>query len=216
MKTISSLLMLLCIPLFGNAAYFFAFGGHDGPDCGKICLIFFNISFLCLFLPLLFQSVKDSSYLKGGQCLFSVWYLIIETIIAFLFICREGSPKAALITQFLLLGIFLMCFFGISSMNTKTNQGLKDFQESKSNEMQVARLNLQLALNTIKDQKHRERIRELISEINSTPVHSNAQTEGLERLIREKCSYISSDSQTYHFDEISNLLKQRRTLLFQS
>lgn len=213
MNSISSLLMLLCIPLFGNGAYFIAFG-DNAPECGITCLVFFNISFLCLFLPMLFGNVKDSAFLKGGAFIVATWYLIIEIIVAILFLSNKGSITAALLTQFLLLGIFLICFFRLTSTNERTERSLQETQKSRSQEMSQARLNLQLALNSLKDPRDKERVRALLSEINSSPMHSTPTTAELEKQICEKIGYISSDSQPYHYQEISNLLKQRRTLLF--
>lgn len=211
--TIPSILMLLCIPFFGNGAYFLAFG-NDGPECGIISLIFFNISFLCLFLPLLSRKVKDSAYLNKGENLFAIWYLVIESIVAFLFIYNNGSAVAASVSQFLLLGIFLVSYLRMVNANSQTDKSLNDFNNTKSQELLQARLYLQMALNSVTQPKHKEMIRGLIAEINSSPIHSKAETKGLEKLICEKSSYISSDSQVHHFEDISRLLNQRKILLF--
>lgn len=213
MKNFPGVLMLLCIPLFGNGVYFLNFG-DDGPSCGLICLLFFNISFLCLCLPLITKKVKDSSYLKGGEGLYCAWYLIIESIVAFLFIANNGSDNAALVTQMIMLGIFLILFFGMSSLNQATDKSLKVFDSAKSQDLLQARVNLQMALNSNVDTKQKEYIRKLIAEINSSPIHTKPQTMGIEKLICEKSSYISNDSQQHHFEEISSLLSQRKILLY--
>lgn len=212
MKSLPAILMYLCIPLIGNGVYFLTFYEDGSPSCGLLCLLFFNISFLCLFLPFLSSKVKDSSYLKGGENLFCVWYFIIETIIAFLFILKEGSPTAALVTQMLLLGLFMILFFRISSANQNTHRSLTEFNNTRSQDLLQARINLQMALNHSGDINHKERIRSLIAEINSSPVHTKPETAGIERLINEKSSYISTDSQLHHFEEISQLINQRKTL----
>lgn len=211
--TIPYILMLLCIPLFGNGIYFFAFG-QDGPECGIISLIFFNISFLCLFIPLLSKKVKDSSYLNKGESLYVTWYLIIESIVAFLFIYYHASAVTATVIQLILLGIYIISYLSMMNVNAHTDKSLKEFNNAKSQELLQARVNLQIALNSISHPQHKERIRGLIAEINSSPIHSKAETKGLERLICEKSSYISSDSQPHHFEEIRNLLNQRKFLLF--
>ena len=213
MKSLFAILMYICIPLIGNGVYFLTFG-DDGPSCGLLCLLFFNISFLCLFLPFLSSRVKDSSYLKGGERLFCVWYFIIETITAFFFILKDGSSNAALVTQMLLLGLFLILFFGMSASNQTTHRSLTEFNNTKSQDLLQARLNLQMALNHPGDVNHKERIRSLIAEINSSPIHTKPETINIERLICEKSSYISIESQPHHFEEISKLLNQRKILLF--
>lgn len=211
--TIPVILMLLCIPIFGNGAYFLAFG-KEGPECGIISLIFFNISFLGLFLPLLSKNIKNSSFLNKGESFFATWYLIIESVIAFLFIYNQGSAVTALVTQFIILGIFLIIYLRMVNINAETNKRLNEFDNSKSQELLQARLNLQMALNSVTQSQHKELIRGLIAEINSSPIHSKAETKGLERLICEKSSYISSDSQPRHFEDISKLLTQRKILLY--
>lgn len=213
MKSLSAILMYICIPLFGNGVYFLSFG-NDGPSCGLLCLLFFNIAFLCLFLPFLSSKVKESSYLKGGEKLYCIWYFIIETIIAFLFIYKDGSSTAALVTQMILLGLFLILFFSMSFSNQETHKSLNQFESSKSLDLLQARLNLQIALNQTSDVNLKERIRSLIAEINSSPIQTKPDTIAIERLICEKSCYISSDSQRYHFEEISNLLNQRKILLY--
>lgn len=213
MKLLTAILMYICIPLFGNGVYFLSFK-NDEPPCGPLCMIFFNIAFMCLFLPFLSSKVKDSSYLKGGENIFCLWYFIIETIIAFLFIYNDGSSNAALVIQMLLLGLFLILFFSMSFSNQKTNKSLKQFESTQSQDLLKARLNLQIALTKASDVVIKERIHSLISEINSSPIHTKPDTMVIEKLICEKSSNISNYSQLYHFEEISNLLNQRKFLLY--
>lgn len=213
MMSISGLLMLLCIPLIGNGVYFLNYG-KDGPSCGLICLLFFNISFLCLFLPLITRKVKVASYFKGGERLYCVWYLIIESIVAFLFIANNASNNMALVIQMILLGLFLVTVFGMTAINQATAKSLTEFDTAKSQDLLQARLNLQLALNSKVDSRQKEYIHRLIAEINSSPVYTKPQTLGIEKLISEKSSFISHESLPSDFDEISNLISQRKILLF--
>lgn len=209
--TLPVLLMYLCIPLFGNGVYFLTYGG-DGPSCGIISLIFFNIAFLCLLLPYLFDSDKEVGA-RGVRKTTATYYMIIEAVIAFLFIANSASENTAFVTQAILLGVFLIIFFGIASMDKKTKAQNIDFQNRKSQSLMQARLNLQLALTNHQDPQSCINLRNMIADLNSAPIHSNDFTRQIEELILIKSMEVANKPDAMNVREFQKLIRQYKTVI---
>lgn len=209
--TPSVFLMYLCIPLFGNGLYFLAYGG-DGPSCGIISIIFFNVAFLCLFLPYLFDSDKEVGA-RGVRKVTATYYMIIESVFAFLFIANSASEHTALVTQAILLGIFLIIFFGIASMDKKTNEQNIEFQNKKSQSLMQARLNLQLALTNNRDPQSCINLRNMLMDLNSAPIHSNEFTRHIEDLILRKSMEVANQPDAMNMREFQELIAQYKTII---
>lgn len=209
--TLPVFLMYLCIPLFGNGVYFLSFGG-DGPSCGIISIIFFNVAFLCLLLPYLFDTDKEVGA-RGVRKTTATFYMIIEAVIAFLFISNSASKSTALVTQAILLGIFLIIFFGIASMDKKTKVQNMDFQNKKSHSLMQARLNLQLALTNHQDPQSCTNLRIMLADLNSAPIHSNEFTRQIEDLILTKSMEVANKPDAMNVREFQKLITQYKTII---
>lgn len=205
------LLMYLCIPLFGNGIYFLTYGS-DGPPCGIVSIIFFNVAFLCLLLPYLFDSDKEVGA-RGVRKTAATYYMIIESVIAFLFISNSASERTALVTQAILLGIFLIIFFGIASMDNKTRSQNVDFQNRKSQSLMQARLNLQLALTNKRDPQSCTNLRNMLMDLNSAPIHSNEFTKEIEDLILTKSMEVANQPDAMKTREFQELISQYKTII---
>lgn len=209
MITIPQLLMYLCIPLFGDGLYFLLYG-NEGPECGVISLIFFNIAFLSLFLPYVTTSVKDSSFLKKGLSTVTGFYMVIESILAFMFISLDGSERVALTVQCLVLGLFLIIFFRIVHTNRVTDISLKEWNNSSSEYLRQSRELLQTALALQNDPVIREHIRETLSMISSMPLQQNVATDQLDKIILQKSIDISSQPSLESLKDLKKILAQRK------
>lgn len=209
--TLPVLLMYFCIPLFGNGVYFLTYRG-EGPSCGIISIIFFNIAFLCILLPYLFDSDKEVGA-RGVRKTAATCYMIVEAVIAFLFIANSVSERTALVTQSILLGIFLIIFFVIASMDKKTNAQNIDFQNKKSRSLIQARLNLQMALTNNQDPQSCKNLRTMLADLNSAPVHSNELTRKVEDLILSKSMEMANKPDTMNLKEFQNLINQYKTII---
>lgn len=205
------ILMYLCIPLFGNGLYFLSYGS-DGPECGITCIIFFNVAFFCLFLPNLFDSDKETNA-RGVRQLLATSYLVLESLVAFFFIVISASQNSALVIQGILLGVYLILFFGIAAADKRTVAQNQEFQAKKSVPLHQARLNLQLALANHTDPRSQATIRDLLGELNSAPIHSNSSTEQIENLILTKSMEVASNPHSPHVEELIRLLSQYKTII---
>ena len=205
------ILMYLCIPLFGNGLYFLSYGSN-GPECGITSIIFFNVAFLCLFLPYLFDSDKET-HSRGVRQVLAATYMIVESLAALLFIANSASQTFALVTQGILLAVFLIIFFGTAATDNKTVTQNKEFQAKKSGHLCQTRFNLQLALANHSDPKSQAIIRNLLAELNSAPIHSNDSTEQIEILILAKSMEVANNPRSPHVEEFKRLLSQYKTII---
>lgn len=205
------LIMYICIPLFGNGLYFLSYGS-DGPSCGITSIIFFNVAFLCLFLPYLFDNDKET-HSRGVRHILATIYMIIESLVALFFIINSANPTSALVTQGILLGVYLILFFGTVATDQKTASQTKEFQAKKSALLNQARFNLQFALTNHSDPKCQASLRDLLAEINSVPIHSNNSTVQIENKLLAKSMEVANNPDSLHVEEFIKLLHQYKTIL---
>lgn len=205
------ILMYFCIPLFGNGLYFLIYGS-SGPACGVTTIIFFNAAFICLFLPYLFDYNKEN-HSRGVRQVLATSYMIVESLVTLLFIVNSATQTSALVTQGILLGLFLILFFGNAAIEKKTVTQSKEFQAKKSAPLHQARFNLQLALTNSSDPKSQSIIRNLLAELNSAPIHSNNSTEQIENLLLAKSKEVVSNPCSSHAEEFIRLLSQYKTII---
>lgn len=205
------ILMYLVIPLIGNGIYFLSYGS-DGPDCGTVSIVFFNVAFLCLFLPYLFDEDKQVLS-RGVRRVSATWYMIVESLLALLFIANDASERTALVTQGICLGLFLVIFFGISSMDRKTKFQDQEFQKKKSQHLLQARMNLQLALTNHKNPAYQSNLRNMLADLSSAPVHSSELTGNLEKEIMEKSAIVSQTPDNGNTQEFLKLISQYKTII---
>ena len=205
------ILMYLCIPFFGNGLYFLIYGS-DGPPCGITSMIFFNVAFICLFLPYLFDSDKET-HARGVKRVLASTYMIIEAMVALLFISNDGSRSSAVIVQGILLGIFLIVFFGVAATDEKTVAKNREFQAKKSLPLHQARINLQVALSNHTDPKSQGALRDLLADLNSAPIHSNNSTEQIENLILAKSLEVATNPDTINVREFQKLITHYKTII---
>ncbi len=118
--TIFTILFYLCILIFGNVIFLIVFDWNP-TETGLTNVVFFNISFLSLFLPMLTCRHDDERNQIGGQRLLSYIYFIINTLITVYLIYNNICLKSTLIVQILLLGLFILCYFGIMRANVRSN-----------------------------------------------------------------------------------------------
>lgn len=204
------ILIYLAIPLVGNGIYFLSYGTH-GPACGIISIIFFNVAFLCLFLPKLFDADKQVIS-RGVRKVLASTYMMLEAVLALIFISGNTSENTALVVQGILLGLFLVIFFGVATMDKKSKVQDEEFHNKKSDALLQARVNLQLALTNHRDPNYKSNLRNMLAELSSAPIHSNGLTGNLEKEIVEKSAIASELPDNKNTSEFNKLISQYKVL----
>lgn len=207
----ATLIMYLIIPIVGNGAYFIGCNGNY-PSCGMISMIFFNISFLCLFLPLLTNSRGDEVQQRGGQRLLASMYLVIESVIALLYIFNNAKATSAGVVQLLLFGVFILIYFGINRANLQSTQSIQNNRASRSDALLEANSMLRLKMNDLADSCQRDVIRLAVSELTSMPVTSSQATMRIDERILASTEELCDNPTKENYLRFSNLVAKRRTM----
>lgn len=208
----TNLLTLLLIPLIGNAIYLTAF--HDMyPDCGNWCILFFNISFLTLFLPALWNWKHGGRYLKSGQQLIATFYLSMECVLAIWLLSENQSSKTALLWQMALLGVFLLIFFWIAKKNTHTEESLILDRSRRSKALTSSLGALRASISEHKSEIAKTILQSAIADISGSPVYSMPETEEIESKILRISLKLSENPEPDTYSELNMLLSKRRALI---
>lgn len=206
-----SILIYLCIAVICNVTYFFACQG-DYPKCGTISLILVNVAILCQILPKLTNNCRDEKNQKNGQHFLCSSYLIAEIIIASFCTVRDVAFATAGTIQILMLGIFLITYFGIARANVKTNQSIAESRTNRSMALLEANAQLRNAIAMCHTSMHRDILRESFAELNSIPMSSDEMLNQLDSEIWNKVSVLCNAPDTQKQKELSRLINRRKTM----
>ena len=206
-----TILIYLSIAVIGNLAYFI--GCHDNyPDCGTLSIIFFNVALLCQLFPRFTNKNNDEKNQKNGQHLLCCMYLGVEILAAFICISKNVSIETASVTQFILLGIFLVSFFGMARANVKTNESLREFKANRSNPLLEANAILRCGLSQAVSPSEKSIIREILAELNTVPSTSHETLLEIDKEILSKANMLCAESTPVLAKELSMLLNRRKTM----
>lgn len=206
-----SILIYIFIALACNASYFFACHG-EYPECGSISMIFVNISILCQFLPKISNIHKEEKNQKNGQYLICTTYLIIEILLASIFILNDKSFVTSGTIQIVLLCMFLITYFGMARANLNSNTSLETARNIRSSSLLEACANLRIAISICQNPMQRDILREIYAELNSIPSISNMNLEQIDKDILTKVTDLCSEPTGHLKKELSQLINRRKTI----
>lgn len=206
-----TILIYLCIALIGNATYFFACQG-EYPECGTVSLVFFNVSVLCQLFPTLTNKTDDEKNQKNGQFFICSTYLISEIILAGFCTLKNVDFATAGTIQILMLGIFLIVYFGVAKANEKTNKFISENRKNKSLPLLEANAQLRNAMADCQDITLKDILRESFAELNSIPMDSNELMSELDAEICNKVILLCGKPDTLKQKELSRLIHRRKAM----
>lgn len=207
-----SILSTICLGVAGNILYFIVFGGHF-PECGAWTLVFFNLAFLSLFLPLVSKRVYRSQYLSSGAGVICSAYFIIEVIIAVSLLDNDSSIPCAIAWQSGLLFLFLFVFLFNESANLRTHNSLKHNRENHSHNLIEARAIITDALSQENDSEHKKILRSAFEELSAIQITSADITRDIEKQILDSAKDLTGVPSVSNLQQFSRHILRRNAML---
>ena len=204
----SSVIILICLLIVGNASIFIVYGS-DLPECGLICLVFYNIAVLCTLLPAIAKKVRNAAYLAGSLKVLCSIYFIIESLLVVIFLNNDTPMHKAAVWQLVFLILFIIVFVVIDSSNRRTSQGVNQLRESISYPLREAAMILNEAMAFTEDAHKRRLIRAVLDDISSTPYITDNNLYNLDEEILLSVKEFVNETKSEKQLVVSCLVRQR-------
>lgn len=202
----------ILLGLLGNALYFIYFE-DSYPNCGVACVVFFNLAFLSLFLPMFATAVTKSEYLKSGLQLLAWGYFFIEVLLAVCLLGNNSPAKTALLWQAAFFVIFIALFFYIDNSNRKTNTTIRMTKEAISPSLLEAKMIISDKLTLTSDPVEAAALRSALADLNSSPISSFPHTADLESRILSLANELISEPGREISASFSQLVMRRNNMI---
>lgn len=209
----NTLIPKLLVGILGNLAYFFYYHGSF-PNCGTTCIIFFNIAFLCLFLPLLSHDVDRSLHLKDGAQVSAWIYFIVEAILCLTLLSSEKATwENALIWQIIVLALFLIFFFYNNEANRKSDIALKEARSARSACLLEAKIILADKLPQATNTEAYNALKSAIDYLSSIPLRQSEETSQIDERILNHTSILANNPTRENAIRFGELIQRRNSLV---
>lgn len=202
--------ILCCI--FGNLIYFIFYHGNY-PECGTACVIFFNIAFCCLFLPLIANNVHRSEYLVSGLNMLCWIYFFVETLLAICLLSNSTPAGNALLWQFAILAVFLVIFFTLDNANRKTDISVKQHRQAISSALLEAKMILNDKLTQCTNSEECAALRSGIADLSASVMSESEKTKDIEDRILTAANELASCPCREKAQAFSQLIMRRNSLI---
>ncbi len=206
-----TILIYLAVAIVGNGAFYFACQGNY-DSCSIVSTVFFNISVLCQFLPLLTNKEQHEKNQRNGQILICSLYLVAVVLWSAWSIGFQVSYVTSGTIQIILFGIFIIGYLSTAKANEKVTYAIADQKSHRSPSLIIAKANIRTAIATTHSIEHKTILREILAELDSMSTRNNDIFADIDNEIMSKSSALCNTPDAAMRAELSKLIQKRKSM----